>query len=259
MQGWLVVGHGTRDARGIDEFHQAAEAIAERCRPEPVEPCFLELAEPAISEAVPALVRRGARRLVVSPLLLFGAGHVKRDIPRAVAAALRKQAEVTVCYAPPIECHEAIVALSAKRYRQAIAGLIPTPEARTVLVLVGRGSHDAQATAEMLRFARRRAQHGSLAEVATCFCAMAHPPLEETLSRVAALDVARIVVQPHLLFRGELLAAIGARVDDWRARDSSREWVVTAHLGPDPALTDAVIELASQGDSRYHEGDDVLS
>ena len=59
MQGLLVVGHGTRDPQGIDEFIQTVRWIAERCHPEPVEPCFLELAAPTIHEGVDALVRRG--------------------------------------------------------------------------------------------------------------------------------------------------------------------------------------------------------
>jgi sirohydrochlorin cobaltochelatase len=245
LRGILVVGHGTRDAQGIDEFYQAVHWIAERYCAEPVEPCFLELADPDIAEAVQALLRRGASRLVVAPLLLFAAGHAKRDIPQAVAAALADRSQIAVRYAPPLECHGAIVELSAERYRQAIAGLSPVPDAKTALVLVGRGSHDPQATAEMRRFTRLRTEQASFAEVATCFCAMAHPTLSATLSRVAALDVARIVVQPHLLFHGELLAAIRSEVEVWRARDPTRQWVVTAHLGPARAIADAVIELAS--------------
>ena len=41
---------------------------------------------------------------------------------------------------------------------------------------------------------------------------MAEPSFAETLSHVAELPYRRIVVQPHLLFSGELLADIGAKV-----------------------------------------------
>src|SRR5688500_8451642 len=83
--GYLLVGHGTRDAIGQAEFLQLAKLVAERASV-PVEPCFLELAQPTIEEGLQRLAQRGVQRVLIIPLLLFTAGHAKQDVPEAVAA-----------------------------------------------------------------------------------------------------------------------------------------------------------------------------
>ena len=87
-RGLLLVGHGTRDDQGRSEFMRTAELVAQRAPHLFVEPCYLELARPAIGEGVQRLADRGAIRLTVSPLLLFRAGHAKCDIPFAVRHAI---------------------------------------------------------------------------------------------------------------------------------------------------------------------------
>src|SRR6476646_7331453 len=84
--GLLVVGHGSREAVGVEEFLATARLVAEAAHPAPVEACFLEFARPTIAEGFRALAARGVRRIVVAPALLFSAGHDLRDIPAAVAS-----------------------------------------------------------------------------------------------------------------------------------------------------------------------------
>ena len=89
-RGLLLVGHGTVDPCGSTEFMETAADVARVCGGVPVEPCFLELAEPDIQTGVARLAQRGVKHLTVAPLLLFAAGHAKHDIPRGVAAAVAR-------------------------------------------------------------------------------------------------------------------------------------------------------------------------
>src|SRR5262245_61355286 len=119
--GLLLVGHGTRSRRGIDEFHQLAEQVARQAAPLAVEPAFLEMCQPTIRDGLQRLFERGARHVMVSPLLLFAAGHAKRDIPRAVSDALAELCvtdQVTTAMAGHLGCHPAILELSARRFRE---------------------------------------------------------------------------------------------------------------------------------------------
>lgn len=93
--GLLVVGHGTRESAGLDEFRRLVGMLEAHLPQVPVEPCFLELAKPSIAEAAKRLVARGARHVRVLPTLLFTAGHAERDIPQQVAAALAGFADVS--------------------------------------------------------------------------------------------------------------------------------------------------------------------
>ena len=142
-RGLLLVGHGTRDAEGLAEFASLARLVMERLPEFVVEPCFLELAEPDISTAVDRLMDRGVWQLTVAPLLLFAAGHAKRDIPMAVTAAIKAHGgpnDLQIVQLPPLECHARIVELSTQRFNEALRDRRLVPSDDTMLLLVARGS-----------------------------------------------------------------------------------------------------------------------
>jgi len=248
-RGLLLVGHGTRDADGLAEFAILARMVMERLPEFAVEPCFLELAEPDIPTAVHRLMDRGIRQLTVAPLLLFAAGHAKRDIPMAVAAAIKARggaSDLQIVQLPPLECHARIVELSTLRFQEALRNRRPVALDDTMLLLVARGSSYPEALAEMQRFARLRHQQTSVDWTEVCFAAVAEPDLAEGLRRAAASQYRRIVVQPHLLFTGQVLSQIERSVAAIAETHAEKEWIVTAHLGPSPLVAAAVAELATR-------------
>jgi sirohydrochlorin ferrochelatase len=115
----------------------------------------------------------------------------------------------------------------------------------TLLLLVGRGSSDAEATAELAQFARLRSERMRLGRVEICFLALAAPSLEIALQQAGQLALPRIVVQPHLLFAGELLAGLQEKVALAAARCPQQQWLVTSPLGPHPWLVSALVERAN--------------
>jgi sirohydrochlorin ferrochelatase len=277
-----LVGHGTRDEQGLAEFQTVARQVAELATEFCVEACFLELAEPDIATGVQRLLERKVRRLTVAPLLLFSAGHAKRDIPAAVAEGVvgrrkvageeqqtagggkairnlgrdcgprrsecggRQPGELVIDQLPALECQERIVELSAQRYAEALAGLPPVDSAATLLILVGRGSSDDAAISAVRRFAALRAERTAVGRVDVGFVAVAKPTLEEALDVAARSEFRQIVVQPHLLFVGEVLEQIEKAVKAQREASSGKEWILTRHLGPSPLVAQAVVEMARE-------------
>lgn len=244
--GLLIVGHGTRYEPGIAEFHLAVEQIADRLPGTIVEGCFLELAQPAFAAGVDRAVERGVERLVVLPLMLFPAGHAKQDVPALVAAATARHPRLVARQASPLGCHPAIIELSTARCQQALEERAEIASGDTLLLMVGRGSRDSEANSEMFRFARLRWDRLPAGWLETCFVAMTEPSLGRGLSMAGRLPVRRVVVQPHLLFQGELLHGLHHAVSDFSRRMRSIDWVVTGHLGPDPLLVDALIGRARE-------------
>jgi sirohydrochlorin cobaltochelatase len=240
----LVVGHGTRSDTGTRQFLELAQKLAQRVAPMPVEPCFLELQQPDIAAAVGTLVKDGVRRLTVVPLLLFAAGHAKRDIPAGVEAAVAARwhdaggtgssPAVEIRQARHLGCHHLLVELSRRRFVQAVAGLPPVPPDETCLLLVGRGSRDESATAEMHRFAELRHQADLAAVTEVGFLAMARPSLAEILPRIAAQSWRRVVVQPQLLFEGELADNLRQSVAQIAAGHPAQQWLVAPLLADPP-------------------------
>lgn len=246
--GLVVVGHGTADPGGAAETRATAGLAAGLLPGVPVGIGFLEIASPSIETAVARLAGRGCRELVAAPLLLFAAGHARRDIPEALAAAAGR-AGLAVRQAEPLGCGAGIVALSARRRDEAIAGRPVVAPDRTALVMIGRGSSDPTAAEQLGGFAALSAAAGRVpvGRVSIGFAAAARPGLDEALAAAAdpALGARRIVVQPHLLFRGHVLDQVRAALERWRTTRSDVEWVEVERLGADRAVAEALVAGAA--------------
>ena len=215
-------------------------------------PVFWNLPNRTSKAGLNRLIQRGLRqRLTVAPLLLFAAGHAKHDIPEAVARAAENYPGLCIRQSAALACHPALVELSARRYREAVDGRPRAADSDTLLVMVGRGSRDPEANSEMARFARLRWEANPVGWLETCYTAMTEPSLERTLEMAARLPFARVVIQPHLLFYGELLARIGRTARDFARHCPEKDWLLTAHLGPDLLLAEAVVSAAQavEGDA----------
>jgi sirohydrochlorin cobaltochelatase len=235
--GWLVVGHGTRDVAGQAEFREVVRQLAERSTV-PVASGFLELAEPTIAQGLGELADRGVRRVLVVPLLLFTAGHAKEDVPVEVAQSAAALGIQVVGQSAALELHPQLLELSRLRFREAIGSLEGTADTR--LLIVGRGGSDAAALEAMRTYtAELAASLGVLGQ--TAFAALARPTVEEAVIEIAAVGSVRVVVQPHLLFRGEVLASIDQQVAAARLVHPNIQWLLASHLGPDPLLIEAIL------------------
>lgn len=244
--GVLIVGHGTRNQTGRAEFYSTAADVAAKLPHLAVEPCFLELAEPDIETGVKRLADRGVERICSVPLMLFAAGHVKRDVPGAVEAAVRKHSGVPWVQADHLGCHETLVELSVQRYREAIAESHGVTPDETVLLLVSRGSRDPDAVGEARRFAELRQAARPLKMTEMCFVSMAEPALEHRLKNLDYGQVRRVVVQPHVLFSGKMQSYVQDQVNAIAASQSQVEWVVPAHLGVSELLSRTIVDLVER-------------
>jgi len=242
-EGLLLVGHGTRDETGRREFLVSAGQVQSLWPQTHVAPCFLELAAPSIAQGMDSAYRAGVRRLTVMPLLLFAAGHAKRDIPDAVEAAATNFPDLSVCcLQTSLECHPALLWLSELRFRQALAGRGAVANQDTALVMIGRGSSDEDATQRMHQFAELRRRRTPVGQLHVGFIAMQRPTVDEALRAALASGVRRIVVQPHLLFSGELLNQVQQAAADVNCHPP-QELMVAPHLAPGWPLARGVIQL----------------
>jgi sirohydrochlorin cobaltochelatase len=237
--GLLVVGHGTLDDRGREDYWRTVRQVARELPGTVVEGCFLEAATPDIATALEALAKQKLQEVVLVPLLLLAAGHAKRDIPAAAAQAAARTG-IRVRQSAVLGCHPRILALSAERFHSAVGpGYVP---AETLWLLVGRGSRDADATAELGHFATSRLALTPVNSSVVAFLAMAHPRIEEVLPQVAAMPYSTVVVQPHLLFPGALLARLQRLVDEQDRSGRRQQWILADCLRGDQAIVQVVVE-----------------
>ena len=243
--GVLLVGHGTRDLKGVAAFLETAKQVQAVVPKYPLEPCFLELAEPNIATGVERLAQAGVEQIVVAPVLLFSAAHAQHDIPEAVAAVASLYPRLRFQQTPPLDCHPRLVELSAQRFLQTVKPLSHIPPtssaawADTLLILVARGSRDPLALANLQRFSAARQK---LLPVATelCFISVTEPRFSSVLPRLPLLSYSRFVVQPHFLFPGQLVDEIRHQLP------TTPPCLLTSELGPSPLLAKALAELIEE-------------
>jgi sirohydrochlorin cobaltochelatase len=196
----LLVGHGTRDEAGVAEFGRFVERLRTRL-PVDVAGGFIELSAPPLTDAVAELYGAGHRRVAAVPLVLVAAGHAKGDMPAALTRERGRHPGLTYSYGRPLGPHPTLLRLLEERLD---AVLDPAERADTAVLLVGRGSTDPDANAEVCKAARLLWEGRGLAMVETAFVSLAWPSVPEGLERCRRLGAARIVVLPYFLFPGVL-------------------------------------------------------
>jgi sirohydrochlorin cobaltochelatase len=251
QKGYLVVGHGTRDVAGQAEFRQVVRMLGESTAI-PVASGFLELAEPTIAQGLAELAAGGVRRVIVVPLLLFTAAHAKNDVPTEVAEAAQRLGLEVVGQSAALGLHPKLLELSRKRFWEALEKEIPSatrikPDLEeTLLLMVGRGGSDPEALEEMWKYTQSLSMSLDV-RCQTAFVALAAPMLREALAELESRGPRTIVVVPHLLFQGEVLATINNVVAKERSVEQNR--IVANALGPDPLLIEAVLERMASVDT----------
>ena len=246
--GVLVVGHGTADAEGAAETGRLAGLVAGHLPGVPVALGFLEVIGPTIADALGRLAAGGVREVVAAPLLLFKAGHARRDVPEAVAAAAAAHG-MLVRQSEPLALHPDLVALARRRRREAVGHLPEMAAALTALVVIGRGASDPSAPGQLRDFveATLAADASRPAHVLQGFAAAARPTLDEAIATAAMLPgVRRIVVQPHLLFRGHVLGQTARAVAAGRRARPDLEWIEVERLGADPLVARSVVDRIAE-------------
>jgi sirohydrochlorin cobaltochelatase len=206
----LIAGHGSSDAAGAEQFRQLVKRVAGQVDA-PVAGGFIELSNPPVAGAVDTLIAAGASRLAAVPLMLVAAGHAKGDIPATLARERQRHAGLSIAYGRPLGPHPTILGLLRERLAET------GPDSQTLVLLVGRGSTDPDANAEVARAARLLAETTPVAGVEYAFVSLAAPGVAAGLDRCRRLGASRVAVLPYFLFTGVLPRRVATQAATWAA------------------------------------------
>jgi cobalt transport protein ATP-binding subunit len=248
----LVVGHGSRDADGVDEFWALASTIRAAAGELLTGFGFIELASPSVDEAIDDLVVRGATEIVSVPLVLLAAGHLKNDGPAALARARTRHPEVRFHLARDLGIDPLVLEVATDRIREAAGDADPE---KLGVALIGRGCSDPDACADLWKVSRLLSDGRGLGTVEPGFVSIATPGIAETLERLRLLGAGTTVLAPFFLFPGVLLNRIYAEAASWAQDHPEVEVRGASHLGPDPRLARLALERyreARAGDVRMN-------
>ena len=201
---------------------------------------FIELSAPALRDAVSSLVNGHPAAMVAVPLMLSAAGHAKGDIPAALARERQPPPRLDVDLRPspwaPSGPHQP-AGQARRRLRR---------RTRPAVLLVGRGSTDPDANADVVKTARLLWEGRDYPLAETAFVSLARPDVAEGLERCRLLGARRIVVARYFLFPGVLPDRVAEQAAAYAA----------AHPELDIACTDVLgdcDEIAALVWERYRE------
>ncbi len=242
----LLVGHGSQDEDGVAENRCFAALLAARIG-SPVEPCFLEFADPPLIDGLTACAAQRPRRIVVLPLFLGAAGHQKNDVPALLNWAKGQWPATAISYGVPLGAQYALVEALADRAAEALAGApSAVPPEETALLLVGRGSRDPDSNADVARAARLLWEGRRYGWVEAAYYSLTGPDVAAGIARCARLGARRVVVLPYLLFTGRICRSIGEQSRRAAAQSPEVEVLVAGHLGLHPAVVEAAAQRYQQ-------------
>src|SRR5205823_4032824 len=116
----------------------------------------------------------------------------------------------------------------------------------TLLLVVGRGSSDPDANADVAKLARILWEGMGFGWGAACYIGVTTPLLPEALERCRHLGFARVLVFPFFLFTGILEKRIRQQTLEFAQRHTEQEFLCAGYLDAHPLLLEAFTERAEE-------------
>lgn len=231
----LLVGHGSRHAAGNQEINQFADQWRQRNPGWTIEVCFIEFADVLLDQGLDRAAT-GASRVVVVPLILNAAGHVKMELPEHIEQARRRHPDVEFIMTPHIGATEPVLNILKRRLLAAMKQLhMPDPK-NTGVVVLGRGSSDRVANGEVAKMARWLQEEGAHDLVDIAFTGVTFPRLETVVQRQALLGMKQVVVLPYYLFTGTLIERIGHQYRRLCSQHPTISFALENYFGFEPEI-----------------------
>ncbi|KAF0143261.1 MAG: hypothetical protein FD153_523 [Rhodospirillaceae bacterium] len=241
--GVMLCGHGSRDVEAIREFDALARLLKRRLPAYEVGNGYLEFARPIIRDGLEALKGRGVKRIIAIPGMLFAAGHVKNDLPWEVNTFASENKDLEVLYGRDLGIDPKLLQAAAERVAavEKTAGL-HVPRHNTLLLVVGRGTNDPDANANIAKVARMLWEGMGFGWAAAAYSGVAHPRVNRALERIVTMGFRRIIVFPYFLFTGILVKRIYTQTDEVATNHPATEFVKAPYLSDHPLVLESFVE-----------------
>lgn len=236
MQAVLYVGHGSRVKEGVQEAVRFIESAKGMIDAPIQELCFLELAEPNIFNGIANCVARGAKEIVIVPILLLTAVHANEDIPLEIEKAKLKYPNVIFTYGKPFGIHPKII---DSLYDRIIEQRIAITDDTQVL-LIGRGSSDPAVKRDLTKIAELLNEKYPFQKVDVCFLYGAKPSFSEALQNIKQGAHKKVFIIPYLLFTGILMKGIERKIAELTYEN--QEIILCECLGYHPNIRQVLLE-----------------
>jgi len=246
----LLIGHGTRLAAGVAEFHNLAEQLQEALPDRTCLAGFLELVEPSVPTALETLRQQGFRHITALPALLMAAGHVKNDLPVLLNAFQEQHPDTNIRFGADLGVHPNLLQVARERIESIETDFGPDYQRKdTLLLVIGRGSSDPDANSNISKITRILWEGMGFGWAETAYTAVAAPLMADALEQTHRLGFKRVIVFPYLLFTGRLVEQVRATVADHQSRHAEVRAAVAPYLNAHPLVVATFLERLGEAES----------
>jgi sirohydrochlorin cobaltochelatase len=239
----MICGHGSRDPDAIAEFARAASGLKARLPESEVAYGYLEFAQPTIRESLATLAAHGARRILVLPVMLLAARHVKSDVPSEIARFSADFPQVEMRFGRALSTEPKLLAAATARIEEGERrGRRDVLRSETLLLVIGRGTNDPAANAAIDELAQNLRAGMGFGRAAIGYAGTAAPLTEPALRHAVTLGCKRIIVFPYFLFTGVLVKRIDAACGRVAIDHPEIEFLNAPYLGDHPLLLDCLMD-----------------
>jgi len=208
----LLVGHGSRDIGGNHEIEAFAKIWREKNPQWHIEICFIEFADVLLDKGLDNAAQ-DAERVIVVPLILNAAGHVKMEIPHFIDDARQRNPNVDYIYARHLGANESILKILQRNLRKVMLAMDAPDPKNTGVILLGRGSSDHVANGEIAKMSRWLFEGSGHQLVDIAFTGITDPRIETQVQRQVQQGMTQIAILPYYLFTGTLITRIKRQVE----------------------------------------------
>lgn len=238
MKGILICGHGSRDPEGVRGFKELVALLKERYPDHMVDYGFLEFSHPVYAAAVERMYLAGVREILAIPAILFAGAHAKNDIPYEMNTLQSQYEGLTIRLGRHIGITPSILKL-ARKLILAAGGTGDLSD--TCLLVVGRGTSDPDANADVAKMMRMLWEGMGFGFATTAYIGVTKPLLQDALPLVNLLPFKRVIAVPVFLFTGVLLKKIYGQLDEYRTQ-TDKEILYTPGFECDELLLETIDE-----------------
>ncbi|UOQ93136.1 sirohydrochlorin chelatase [Halobacillus shinanisalinarum] len=237
MQAVLYVSHGSRVEKARKEAVSLIQSVRERINLPLQETCFLELAEPNMAQGIEILVRRGATRIAIIPVLLLSAGHYYTDIPEEINRAKLRHPNIHFVYGRTIGIQDRVIDILVQRVQE--TKVLRHSDAN--ILLVGRGSRHPETKESMEQIAHKLRSKMDVAHVNVSYLAACSPSFDEGLQTSLNEGWSQTFVIPYLWFTGLLMRSMQDKINEVQ-EENQQVVVLCQYLGNHPIMIDALTD-----------------
>ena len=261
-QGIFICGHGSRSKKAEREFGLLAKGVKKRFPNMPVEFGFLEYSAPNIHMGLDALKHSGVDDIIAVPGMLFAATHAKNDIPSVLMTYQEKNPNIRVRYGRELGLHPSMINAFERRILDSLTldHVHPGDLYDSLLVVVGRGTSDPDANAEVAKLTRIITENLGFGWSETVYSGVTFPSVGQGLSIIRNLGYKKIIVAPYFLFTGRLIDRIYSYVDRVAEQTPNITFTKAHYLADQDCVIDAFIDRINEvKKDELHQNTDLMA